>query len=347
MSSGKTENREIVPHSDPDPLKVFSQNKVPRSREPSSDRSNSDDESQSTQARERHNADGEEDALDNLDPWVCTALGYLDAKTRRKVVDDADLKGARNPNMVMWSRVKRVTSVDERIKMFIDINNLSEGVEDRLSTLDDQQKEDVMVSGLYINGASNPSGVAMQRINGVLRSRRETDKGMSGKGKEKQAETDTSLDRSHRRGDRSPSPQNNQQAPYSQTRRQRAEEFVRTHNLEHWVSEVLQHLSLYQRQQILQRSRQWLRVRNPSAAFMTLVREVCRFEELRAIFIAINCVNAAVEEDLCAMSKEQQEAVLDPGIYLQNTRNPSDVVRSRMKRVGSGLEAVPNKKRKA
>merc|ERR1712151_903314 len=54
--------------------------------------------------------------------------------------------------------------------MFIKVNDLGEGVIDRISTLTPEQKEAVMDSGMKIHKATNPSGVAMKRITDAIRS---------------------------------------------------------------------------------------------------------------------------------------------------------------------------------
>lgn len=88
---------------------------------------------------------------------------------------------ARNPNGIVMSRVKSVAPVEQRVDIFVkafrgflkcggrEVNDLGEGVVDRLAGLSSEQCEAVLESGMKIQRASNCSAVAMSRITEVLR----------------------------------------------------------------------------------------------------------------------------------------------------------------------------------
>jgi len=105
-----------------------------------------------------------------LDAWVGDALELLTPEQRYAVMEPPLNKcHARNLNGIVVSRIKQAVPLDQRLGIFVEINGLSEGVVDRISTLTPEQAEAVMESGMKIQKASNPSGVAMRRISDVLR----------------------------------------------------------------------------------------------------------------------------------------------------------------------------------
>jgi len=105
-----------------------------------------------------------------LEPWVGEALNMLSPMQRETILSKPlRTENARNPNGIVVSRIKQVAAVGQRVHMFVKINDLGDGVVDRLSTLTEEQCEAVMDSGLKIQRATNPSGVAMNRITEALR----------------------------------------------------------------------------------------------------------------------------------------------------------------------------------
>ncbi|CAE8731777.1 unnamed protein product, partial [Polarella glacialis] len=106
----------------------------------------------------------------HLDPYIGEAMLMLTVQQRQQVYHPPlNVERARNPNGVVMSRVKQVAPVEQRVRMFIKVNDLGEGVIDRLTTLTADECEAVMDSGLKIQRAKNPSGVAMKRITEVLK----------------------------------------------------------------------------------------------------------------------------------------------------------------------------------
>merc|ERR1711860_309795 len=80
-------------------------------------------------------------------------------------------------------------------------------------------------------------------------------------------------------------------------------------------------------------------VRNPSGVVMSRVRQCVDTSELMSIFIDLNKFDSSVQAQLWALTSEQQVAVINPGIYLQNVRNPSTAVMSRINNVLAGNDA--------
>jgi len=116
--------------------------------------------------------------------------------------------------------------------------------------------------------------------------------------------------------------------------------------LESWCIEVLRRVSLWQRQTVLREIGTMRGVRNPSGVIMSRVRAVASPEELVAIFIDLNGLDRAVEAKLWGLSPDQRAAVLAPGIYVQNVRNTSVAVRSRIARVVEGKNAMSRSHRR-
>uniref|UniRef100_A0A7S4SJ11 Uncharacterized protein n=1 Tax=Alexandrium monilatum TaxID=311494 RepID=A0A7S4SJ11_9DINO len=110
--------------------------------------------------------------------------------------------------------------------------------------------------------------------------------------------------------------------------------------LEWWVGEVLTRMSLFQRQNIARDVASTQSVRNPSSFIMSRVRALADPRELVSIFIDLNGLDRGVADQLWELSPEQQSAVIAPGIYVQNVRNPSTAVRSRIQQVMAGNDAV-------
>ncbi|CAK9063304.1 unnamed protein product [Durusdinium trenchii] len=104
-----------------------------------------------------------------LDDWVSEALMMLTPSQRSLVLKPLNVERARNVNGVVMSRVRSAVSVEERVRIFVKVNDLAEGVLDRMSGLTEEQCEAVMESGMKIQRASNPSGVAMSRISEAVR----------------------------------------------------------------------------------------------------------------------------------------------------------------------------------
>merc|ERR1711948_212694 len=72
---------------------------------------------------------------------------------------------------------------------------------------------------------------------------------------------------------------------------------------------------------------------------MSRVRQFVEIGELMNIFIDLNHFDHSVQQELWNLTPEQQAAVINPGIYLQNVRNPSTAVRSRINNVLAGNDA--------
>merc|ERR1719189_1715675 len=81
-------------------------------------------------------------------------------------------------------------------------------------------------------------------------------------------------------------------------------------------------------------------VRNPSGVVMSRVKAVANPDELLTIFIDINQLDRACEAKLWNLTPEQRANVIAPGIFLQNVRNASTAVRSRIANVLCGRGAM-------
>ncbi|CAE7488078.1 unnamed protein product [Symbiodinium pilosum] len=249
-------------------------------------------------------------ALHSLDEWIVEVLMMLSPSKRSAVLrKPLNVERARNPNGVVISRVKQVVSVEQRIQMFIKVNDLGEGVVDRLSTLTSEQCEAVMDSGLKIQRASNPSGVAMSRITEVLRT-------MSHRGGRPitlhpRTESGGSRERARKeRRSRSRHRHHREDSVPSDVRR-----LMEELGLEDWCGEVLRRLSLWQRQSVVHELGNMGGVRNPSGVVMSRIKSVVSPDELLAIFVDLNGLDRAVEAKLWELSPEQRAEVLAPGIY--------------------------------
>lgn len=312
-----------------------------------------------------------------LEDWVGEAIDMLTSSQRHSVLNPRlNVERARNPNGVVVSRIRQVASVQERIQIFIKVNDLAEGVVDRLSTLTDEQCEAVMETGMKIQKATNPSGVAMKRITEALRKHKGSGRGGPARlaprrgleerrgpaGAYRARERSRSLSwsrsrsRSSRRGrGRSPGILRGRLRSSHETRSgpaggavavegRRLPEDINTLvedlGLETWCAEVLQRLSLYQRQTVVRELGNMRGVRNPSGVVMSRVKSMVNPDELGAIFVDLNGLDRACEEKLWSLTPEQRAAVIAPGIYVQNVRNPSTAVRSRIQRILDGQSAV-------
>ncbi|CAE7498714.1 unnamed protein product [Symbiodinium natans] len=264
-----------------------------------------------------------------LDEWMVEVLMMLSPSKRSAVLHPPlNVERARNPNGVVMSRVKQVASVDQRIQMFVKVNDLGEGVVDRLSSLTSDQCEAVMESGLKIQRASNPSGVAMSRISEVLRT-------VSGRGGRPitlhpRPDSGGSRERSrHRRGRSRSRVRHRREEESMPSVPQDVRRLMEELGLESWCGEVLRRLSLWQRQTVVRELGNMRGVRNPSGVVMSRIKSVATADELVAIFVDLNGLDRAVEAKLWELSPEQRAEVLAPGIYVQNVRNTSTAVRSR------------------
>merc|ERR1740121_1113582 len=81
-------------------------------------------------------------------------------------------------------------------------------------------------------------------------------------------------------------------------------------------------------------------IRNPSGVVMSRVKAVVSSDELTAIFVNLNQLDKACEEKLWSLTQEQRAAVIAPGVYLQNVRNGSTAVKSRIANVLAGRSAM-------
>jgi len=283
-------------------------------------------------------------AAHQLEPWIGEALELLAPEQRAAVMDPPlNTSHARNLNGIVVSRIKQVVPLDQRLGIFVEINGLSEGVVDRISTLTPEQAEAMMESGLKIQKASNPSGVAMRRISDVLRGARQVSGHGHAAAQAASAAPVAPWEASARqRQDRSRTP-----APTGREAAQTAvndtpedvQQLMSSLGLEWWCGEVLKRLSLWQRQQVMKDVMNVQNARNPSGVVMSRVRQISETSELMSIFIDINQFESSVQAQLWALTPEQQTAVINPGIYLQNVRNPSTAVRSRIKNVLAGNDA--------
>eukprot|EP00927_Polykrikos_kofoidii_P009619 TRINITY_DN14016_c0_g1_i1.p1 TRINITY_DN14016_c0_g1~~TRINITY_DN14016_c0_g1_i1.p1 ORF type:complete len:500 (-),score=83.73 TRINITY_DN14016_c0_g1_i1:36-1487(-) len=289
-----------------------------------------------------------------LESWVAEILAMLSPSQRASLMNSQlNLETARNPNAVVVSRVKQITSVEQRMQMFIKVNDLAEGVIDRISTLTAEQCEGVIANGMKIQKANNPSGVAMKRISESIRanpSRSGRNTSLSLMGSHGGDVSRSDFDYRDPGGlfairDRSPSPTDH---GYHQGNFDHASSLwpadvkamVDDFNLENWCGEVLRRLSLFQRQSILRDQKEMRGVRNPSGVVMSRVKSVASNEELTTIFVDLNSLGKTVADKLWSLTPQQRADVIAPGIYVQNVRNPANVVRSRISRVEEGRTAV-------
>ncbi|CAJ1350113.1 unnamed protein product [Effrenium voratum] len=277
-----------------------------------------------------------------LDEWVGEALMMLSPSQRHSVLHPPlNMERARNPNGVVMSRVKQVAPIEERVQMFVKVNDLAEGVVDRLSTLTADQCEAVMDSGLKIQRAANPSGVAMSRISEVLRTM--GDRGGRPLHLHPRSDANYRLEIRHKNGGKS-------RRSRSRKRRRRHAEvddmpqdvrrLMEELGLEDWCGEVLRRLSLWQRQAVVRELGNMRGVRNPSGVVMSRIKQVATPEELLTIFVDLNSLDRAVEAKLWELTPEQRMEVLAPGIFVQNVRNTSTAVRSRIANVLEGRSAM-------
>jgi len=282
-------------------------------------------------------------SLHQLEPWVGEALDLLNPDQRAQVMDPPmNTCHARNLNGIVVSRIKQAVPLDQRLGVFVQINGLGEGVVDRLGTLTQEQAEAVMESGLKIQKAANPSGVAMRRITDVLRSARTGQfPAPSGPGNSNSASRYSSFEGNSgsRERSRTPAPSGRSSITSISETPSDIQSVMDSQGLEWWCGEVLKRLSLYQRQQVLKDVHNVSNARNPSGVVMSRVKQFCEISELMSIFIDINQFDGSVIQELWNLSPEQQNQIISPGIFLQNVRNPSTAVRSRIKNVLAGNDA--------
>jgi len=301
-------------------------------------------------------------AQNNLDPWVGETLDLLEPMQKGAVMNpQMNVQRARNPNGIVLSRIKNVVPLDQRLGMFVQINGLSDGVVDRISTLTSAQAEALFDSGFKIMKADNPSGVAMRRITDAIRTVRDSERHSggggggggrfeSGRGGGGRPYYGREEPRSGRGGgggggfdrSRTPGPALRPSSrggfedgalPHD------VQELVDMHGLEWWCGEVLKRLSLWQRRQIVNDLQNLRGVRNPSGVVMSRIKTVVDVSELLTIFIDLNQFDRGMQDELVRLTPEQQLQVINPGIYLQNVRNPGAAVRSRIKNVLDGRDA--------
>jgi len=264
--------------------------------------------------------------MNQLEQWVGEALDLLTPPQRAAVMNPAmNVGNARNVNGIVVSRIKQAVPLDQRLGIFVQINGLSQGVVDRIGTLTPEQAESVMESGLKIQKASNPSAVAMKRISDVLRNNKSI-----GDNWGSSRDAHSSRERS-----RTPAPRSIGSGDTPDD----IGSFVSSLGLEWWCGEVLKRLSLWQRQQITKDVQHMPGVRNPSGVVMSRVRQIVDTSELLSIFIDINGLDSQSQAQLWALNPNQQAAVMSPGIFLQNVRNPSTAVLSRINNVMAGNDA--------
>eukprot|EP00913_Durusdinium_trenchii_P029416 g27575.t1 len=208
---------------------------------------------------------------------VDEALMMLTPSQRSLVLKPLNVERARNVNGVVMSRVRSAVSVEERVRIFVKVNDLAEGVLDRMSGLTEEQCEAVMESGMKIQRASNPSGVAMSRISEAVRN-------ISDRGSRR-------IDLNHSGLPRTGASHRNSTGlavrNVSGAWPEDVVKLMKELGLEDWCGEVLRRLSLPQRQ-------------------------------------------AVVSSQLHALDEHQRQEVLAPGIFVQNVRNTSTAVHSRI-----------------
>lgn len=291
--------------------------------------------------------------MHNMEPWVSDALDMLTEDQRNAVMAyPMQMEQGTDVNADMVTRMKEVVPTEQRLQMFIKINELADGVVDRLSTITPDQQEKVMECSLKIYKANNPSGVAMKRISDVLRNDR-LGVGVRGGGANSLGGSFSSgphvgraRSRSPRRG---PSAPGGPHKGTGQTLAPDVAEFTMTMEakgvrLEWWVSEVLNRMSLWQRQNIMKDIGSMHSVRNPSGIIMSRVKAVVDSNEILSIFIDLNSLDRNVADELWGLTPDQQSAVIAPGIYVQNARNPSTAVRSRIQQVSMGNDAMGSRR---
>lgn len=276
----------------------------------------------------------------HLEPWVGETLELLLPAQRAAVMNpQMNIGRARNLNGIVVSRIKQAVPLDQRLGTFVQINGLADAVVDRISTLTQEQAEALLDSGFKIQKADNPSGVAMKRITDVIRG---TICERPGRGRDKHSDGWTDGGRS--RSDRSRTPaglhfrSGSADGSGSDTPED-VQSFMDLLGLEWWCGEVLKRLSLWQRQQTIKELQNLQNVRNPSGVVMSRVKTVVDTSELMSIFIDINQFDRSMQEQLLSLAPDQQQAVINPGIYLQNVRNPNTAVRSRINNVLAGRDA--------
>jgi len=267
-----------------------------------------------------------------LEAWVGDVLGMLHRGQQAAVMNpQLNTERARNPSGIVMSRIKQVAPVEQRIELFIRVNDLAEGVVDRLSTLTPQQLEAVMESGLKIQKAVNPSGVAMKRITEVVRALPTPRTGrvaLVGR-REGHSQITSYGCRGRDRG-------------YDDYGAMPADVLAAMEDLglEQWCGEVLRRLSLWQRQTVIREIGTMRSVRNPSGVVMSRIRSIAKVDELISIFVDINGLDRNVEAQLWELTPEQRSQVIAPGIYMQNARNASTAVKTRIQNVLEGRSAM-------
>ena len=110
--------------------------------------------------------------------------------------------------------------------------------------------------------------------------------------------------------------------------------------LEQWCGEVLRRLSLWQRQTVIREIGTMRSVRNPSGVVMSRIRSIAKVDELISIFVDINGLDRNVEAQLWELTPEQRSQVIAPGIFVQNARNASTAVKTRIQNVLKGRSAM-------
>ncbi|CAK9063302.1 unnamed protein product [Durusdinium trenchii] len=265
-----------------------------------------------------------------LDDWVSEALMMLTPSQRSLVLKPLNVERARNVNGVVMSRVRSAVSVEERVRIFVKVNDLAEGVLDRMSGLTEEQCEAVMESGMKIQRASNPSGVAMSRISEAVRN-------ISDRGSRR-------IDLNHSGLPRTGASHRNSTGlavrNVSGAWPEDVVKLMKELGLEDWCGEVLRRLSLPQRQAVVRELGSMTGVRNPSGVVISRVKQVVSGEELLEIFIQLNNLDAQVSSQLHALDEHQRQEVLAPGIFVQNVRNTSTAVHSRITNVLEGRNAM-------
>lgn len=267
-----------------------------------------------------------------LEAWVGDVLGMLSRGQQAAVMNpQLNTERARNPSGIVMSRIKQVAPVEQRIELFIRVNGLAEGVVDRLSTLTPEQLEAVMETGLKIQKAVNPSGVAMKRITEVLRALptpRPNKVSLLGRREgHSQITSYGCRGRDRNYDDYGAMPPDVMAA-------------MEDLGLEQWCGEVLRRLSLWQRQTVIREIGTMRSVRNPSGVVMSRIRSIAKVDELISIFVDINGLDRNVEAQLWELTPEQRSDVIAPGIFVQNARNASTAVKTRIQNVLEGRSAM-------
>lgn len=296
-----------------------------------------------------------------LEPFVGEMLDLLTLEQRQAVMDPpiVNSDSARNLSGIFVSRIKQVVPLDRRLEIFVEINNLSERVLDRLGTLSPEDLEAVMDSGMKIQKAANPSAIAMSRITAALADSRHRQSrpghAIGAASASGQRQRSIAVRSPNQRQPPPPSrnivqhhPRERQRhsqrsrSPRPRPRKDEVQDFVESLGLEWWCGEVLRKLSLWQRKQIMDDTTILRGVRNPNGVIMSKVRSVADIGELLVIFIDLNQLDEEVQEELWGLTPEQQASVVNPGIFMQNVRNPSGAVRIRINNVLAGRDAFGN-----